>query len=185
MPSPYESESAITDSLFASGAAFLVRKRWLDKIGGLFDPYYCAYGEDLELSLRTILLGGEIGYVRESRIYHYVGGAGLPPSRASYLSTRNILLTYYKLLELKNFTRIFLVQMAYIVARLFARKQQLSNTINMMKGVIGFLSSFPRYTGYRRIFASNKKRDDKYIFERFLYRGKMEKLILKRGIYRS
>jgi len=183
MPSPYESSSAITDSIFASGACFLIRREWLKKLGYLFDPYYFCSAEDIELSLRTVLLGGRIGYVRDSRIYHYIGGAGFPSPKMSYFATRNLLLTYYKLFEIKNFARIFLVQIAYMVARLFVRKQQLSNTLGMIKGVLGFFSSFHCYKNYRKVFAKNKERDDKYFFENFLYRRKIEKTILKRAIY--
>jgi len=183
MPSPYESNSAITDSLFASGACFLIRTEWLERIGYLFDPYYFCSAEDIELSLRTILLGGRIGYVRGSRIFHYIGGADFPSPKMSYFATRNLLLTYYKLFKLKNFARIFLVQVVYIVARLFARKRQLSNTFGMIKGVLGFFFSFHLYKNYRKVFTKNKKREDKYVFERFLYRRKLEKIILKRAIY--
>jgi len=38
MPSPYESNSPITDSIFASGACFLVKRKWLNRLGYLFDP---------------------------------------------------------------------------------------------------------------------------------------------------
>jgi len=184
MPSPYESELAITGSLFASGACFLIRRSWLNNVGGLFDPHYCYYAEDLELSLRTILLGGRIGYVKDSRIYHYGGGASLPPPIASYFSTRNILLTYYRLFELRNFVKILFVRVVYIATRLFARKQQLSNTIGMMKGVIGFFSNFHHYINNRKTFLVKKKRGDEFVFERLLYRGGVEKIVLRR-LYES
>lgn len=180
MPSPYESELAITDSLFASGACFLIRRKWLDHVGGLFDPHYCYYAEDLELSLRTILLGGQIAYVKNSRIYHYGGGASLSSPVASYFSTRNILLTYYRLFELRNFVKILSVRVVYIIMRLFARKQQLLNTVGMVKGVIGFLFDFRRYINDRRTFLIKKKRDDAFILERLVHTGNMEKMVLRK-----
>jgi hypothetical protein len=33
------------------------------------------------------------------------------------------------------------------------------------------------------VFAKRKKRDGRFIFERFLYRRRTERLFLKRGIY--
>jgi len=182
-PSPYESDSPVTDSVFASGACFLIRRSWMQNIGYLFDPYYVFYAEDIELSLRTVLLGGQIGYVRDSRIYHYIGGAGLLPAKTSFYATRNLLLTYYKLLRLNNFFRVFLVRVAYLMARFLARGQQLANNIGMVSGTLSFLVTFPYYNRYRKVFAKRKKRDDKFIFERFLYRRRMERLLLKRGIY--
>ncbi len=179
MPSPFESDLAITDSIFASGACFLIRRKWLKKLGYLFDPFYFCSAEDIELSLRTILLGGRIGYVRGSRIWHYIGGAHFPSAKMAYLSARNLLLTYYKLFTLKNFAKIFLVRTAYLTVRLIARRSQLLKTLNMMKGVLGFFASFYRYTAYRKEFAKMKKRDDNYVLKRVLYRGKVEKTIIK------
>jgi len=181
--SPYESDSAVTDSVFASGACFLIRRSWLQRLGYLFDPYYVFYAEDIELSLRTVLLGGQIGYVRDSRIAHYIGGAGLLPAKTSFYATRNLLLTYYKLFRLKNFFRVFLVRIAYLAPRFLARRQQLANNIGMVRGTLSFLATFPHYNRYRRVFAKRKKRDDRFIFERFLYRRRTERLFLKRGIY--
>jgi GT2 family glycosyltransferase len=181
--SPYESDSAVSDSVFASGACFLIRRSWIEKLGYLFDPYYVFYAEDIELSLRTVLLGGQIGYVRDSRIAHYIGGAGLLPAKTSFYATRNLLLTYYKLFRLRNFFRVFLVRIAYLAPRFLARRQQLANNIGMVRGTLSFLAAFPYYNRYRRVFAKRKKRDDRFIFDKFLYRRRAERLFLKRGIY--
>lgn len=178
-----KSDSDVTDSIFASGACFLIRKGWVQKLGYLFDPYYFFGAEDVELSLRTILLGGRIGYVRDSRIEHHVGGAGLLPERTSFYMTRNLLLTYYKLLRFNNFLKVLLVRMTYPVSRFLARKQQLANNIGIAKGTLSFLLTFPYYNRYRRAFARTRKKDDRFIFESLLYRNKIERLFLKRGIY--
>lgn len=180
------SELPIIDSLFASGGCFLIRKAWLDNIGYLFDPYYFFGAEDLELSLRTILVGGQIGYVTDSRIVHHVGGANFPSQKTSYFGTRNVLLTYYKLFERKNFIKIFLVQIVYVIAFLFLRrkKRDRAYVIGMVKGIVGFLSSFHRYRNYQKTFAKSKKRSDNYVLKRLTYRGRLERLILKRVIYR-
>ncbi|MEM3730870.1 MAG: glycosyltransferase family 2 protein [Candidatus Bathyarchaeia archaeon] len=179
MPSPYESDLAITDSIFASGGCFLIRRSWLNKLGYLFDPFYFCSAEDIELSLRTILLGGRIGYVRDSRIWHYIGGANYPSAKMAYLSERNLLLTYYKLLVPKNFAKIFLVHTGYLAIRLVTRRRQLLKTLNMMKGLLGFFKTFHHYEAYRREFAKTKTRDERYVFERFLYRRWVEKAIVK------
>ena len=182
-PSPYESNSAVTDSVFASGASFLIKRSWVQKLGYLFDPYYFFYAEDIELSLRTVLLGGKIGYVRDSRIYHCIGGTGLSSAKMSSYATRNLLFTYYKLLHLNNFFRIFLVRIAYLIPRFLVRGQQIANNIGMVSGTLRFLATFPYYKNYRRVFAKQKKRDDKFVFERFLYKRRIEKSFLKKGLY--
>lgn len=182
-PSPYESNSSVTESVFASGASFLIKRSWVQKLGYLFDPYYVFYAEDIELSLRTVLLGGQIGYVRDSRIYHYIGGTGLSSVKAASYATRNLLLTYYKLLSLNNFSKFFLIRVAYLATRFLARGQQLANNIGMVNGTLRFLATFPYYNRYRRVFAKRKKIDDKFIFERFLYKRRIEKSFLKKGLY--
>jgi GT2 family glycosyltransferase len=181
--SPYESDSSVTDSVFASGASFLIRRSWVQTLGYLFDPYYIFSAEDIELSLRTVLLGGQIGYVRDSRIYHHIGGSGLSSVKTSSYATRNLLLTYYKLLSLSNFFRIFLVRIPYLITRFATRGQQLANNIGMTIGTLKFLAVFPYYNRYRRAFAKLKKRDDQFIFSKFLYKRRMEQSFLKRGVY--
>ena len=182
-PSPYESILSVTDSVFASGASFLIKRSWVQELGYLFDPYYVSYAEDIELSLRTVLLGGQIGYVRDSRIYHYVGGTGLSSAKAASYATRNLLLTYYKLLHLSSFSRFFLIRMIYLAIRFLARGQQLTSNLGIVKGTLRFLAIFPYYNRYRRVFAKRRKRDDKYIFKRFLYKRRIEKSFFEKGLY--
>lgn len=182
--SPYESAGKLTDSLFASGACFLIKRKWLEKLGYLFDSFYFCSGEDKELSLRTILQGGRIGYVRDSRIYHYGGGADFPSFRMASLASRNSLLTYYKLFLPKNFARIFVVEVLYVVLRLLVRFKQFKTTLGALKGVVDFFFSFPRYKEYRKQFLKIKRREDKYVFERLLYTRKFEKKFLENIVYR-
>jgi GT2 family glycosyltransferase len=169
--------------VFASGASFLIKRTWLQKLGYLFDPYYFSYAEDIELSLRTVLLGGKIGYVRDSRIYHYIGGTGLSSGKKASYSACNLLLTYYKLLHLNSFSRLLVVRTIYMVARFLVRGQQLASNLGVVKGTLRFIATFPFYNRYRRVFAKLRKRDDKYIFERFLYKRRIEKALLEKGLY--
>lgn len=55
---------------FASGAGLLVRTSFLKKLGGLFDPLYFLYHEDLDLSWRARLAGHEILLAPDSKIFH-------------------------------------------------------------------------------------------------------------------
>jgi len=180
--SPFESTLDITDSIFASGACFLIKRGWLNKLGYLFDPHYFCYAEDLELSLRTIFVGGRIGYVRDSRINHFIGGAGLSSPKMHYLATRNTLLTYYKLLTPCSFSRIFFVNVAHKFIR-FLRLKQILNVMALFGGIMAFFFCSYRYRRYRNEFAKIKKRTDKYVFQRFFYKREIEKEILKK-IYR-
>lgn len=163
-----ESFQPLTDSLFASGGCFLIRREWLNKLGYLFDPYYFFAAEDVEMSLRTILMGGRIGYVRDSKIYHYTGGAQFPSFWSFSFRTRNLLLTYYKLFTPKNFGRMLFVHLIYIVARLAAQPKQIKKIIGMIEGLIAFFFCVRRYKNYRTEFMRKKKRPDEYIYKRLL-----------------
>ena len=182
--SPYESSEAGTDSLFASGACFLIRKEWLNELGYLFDPHYFCFGEDVELSLRTILMGGRICYVGDSRIHHYVGGSEYAPFWASSLAMRNNLLTLYKLFSSENFIRIVIAKVFYLLLRLIFRPQQFKKTLGMMKGLLTFFLHFHYYKDYRKNFKKLKTKDDKYVLQRLLYKRRIEKIVLKKVLYR-
>jgi GT2 family glycosyltransferase len=56
---------------YASGAGLLIRTSALDKIGGLFDPLFGSYHEDLDLSWRARLAGYEIQVATASKIFHH------------------------------------------------------------------------------------------------------------------
>lgn len=55
----------------ASGAAVLVRNSVVEQIGGLFDPKYFLYHEDVDLNWRTRLAGHAIYLVPDSIVFHY------------------------------------------------------------------------------------------------------------------
>jgi hypothetical protein len=169
-----ECQRDITDSLFACGSGFLIRKKWLNRIGYLFDPYYFCYAEDLELSLRTILLGG--------RMYHPGGGSGLNSQTVNYLDIRNKLFTYYKLLATQNFVRLCSANIAYRIIMSIREKNAL-NLLTLTRAVIAFLFRHNRYAKYRREFSKAKRINDRYLLQRLLYRSKIESKLFKK-IYR-
>jgi hypothetical protein len=53
-----------------SGAAFIVDRSILERIGGLFDPGFWAYGEDTDLSLRLRAAGLTAVVAGEATVYH-------------------------------------------------------------------------------------------------------------------
>lgn len=55
---------------YASGAAVIARRDAVEKIGGLFDPNYFLYHEDIDLSWRARLAGYDIGYAKMSVVFH-------------------------------------------------------------------------------------------------------------------
>jgi hypothetical protein len=185
--SQFESFSAITDSIFANGGCFLIRRKWIENLGYLFDSHYFCYAEDVELSLRTIMMGGRIGYVRDSRIQHYKSGSAPPSFPRMYLNTRNLLLTYYKLFTPNGFRRFFLARsILYSVNSMYAFmvfpkkwRKNIKIVSGVVGGICGFLQDFGRYRDFREEFLKHRLREDEYIFRRLFTNGRLEKLCKK------
>jgi len=67
---PEQAAQSTKPHFYASGAGVLVRVSALERIGGLFDPFYFLYHEDTDLCWRARLAGFEIAFVPASIIYH-------------------------------------------------------------------------------------------------------------------
>lgn len=77
------------DLLLFSGAAVLIRRSALSRVGGL-DPHYFGYGEDADLSLRAARAGLRCTYVPSAVVHHAVGGSfGAFSLRKVFLVERN------------------------------------------------------------------------------------------------
>ena len=91
------------DPLLPSGAAMLVRRSLLTRIGG-FDPAYYAYGEDAEMGMRSLRAGFSCRYAPDAVVYHLGGGTwGASSLRKAYLVERNrarLALTHFPLRRL-------------------------------------------------------------------------------------
>ncbi|MAT89205.1 MAG: dTDP-Rha--alpha-D-GlcNAc-pyrophosphate polyprenol alpha-3-L-rhamnosyltransferase [Flavobacteriaceae bacterium] len=81
---------------WASGACLAVRRNAFEEAQG-FDEDLFAHQEEIDLCWRLQQLGGTVGYVPESRIYH-VGGATLSTQNATktFYNFRNSLLVLLK-----------------------------------------------------------------------------------------
>lgn len=55
---------------YASGAGAMIRSSVLNQIGGLFEPSYFMYHEDLDVCWRARLAGLDVGFADDSVVYH-------------------------------------------------------------------------------------------------------------------
>lgn len=87
---------SVEEIFWASGAAFFVRAKLYQKLGG-FDPDYFAHAEEIDLCWRIKRAGYKIIAVPKSIVYHVGGGTldYLNP-RKTYLNFRNTLFTILK-----------------------------------------------------------------------------------------
>jgi len=93
--------------LAAPGAAFIIRREIIDRVG-LFDEDYFMLSEEIDLSLRVWLSGYKIVVVPASIVCHEVSATMnkmFEPTTIFYLSVRNYIVTLLKNLELKNLVR--------------------------------------------------------------------------------
>jgi GT2 family glycosyltransferase len=79
-----------------SGATFAVTSQFWAQLGG-FDPTYFAYGEDVDLSIRTWQAGRSVRYVPEAVSYHYYEFSRNP--RKWFLVERGRLINVFTLYE--------------------------------------------------------------------------------------
>jgi GT2 family glycosyltransferase len=82
-----------TTSDFATGCCILIKREVLEKVG-LFDERYFLYLEDVDLSLRAVEKGYQIGFCPEAVIWHKNAGSsgGSGSALHQYYQTRNRLL---------------------------------------------------------------------------------------------
>lgn len=104
------------------GAAMLLRKDVLDKVG-LFDDDYFAYFEETDLCVRILLAGFSIWYEPRSHIYHKGGQTAqkLPSSFVQYHAYKNRIYTYLKNFESTTVVRVLPkhIIMCLIVASMY------------------------------------------------------------------
>ena len=99
----------VSDVLWATGAALMVRSSDYKAVGGL-DGRFFAHNEEIDMCWRLRIMGRRVCCVTDSVVYH-VGGGTLPKSNPmkTYLNFRNNLTMLYKCLpdnELKSVMRM-------------------------------------------------------------------------------
>ena len=103
---------SITRTFWVSGAAFFIRTKVYNEIGGLDDKFF-AHMEEIDLCWRLNCRGYELVCVPESKVYHLGGGAlAYNNPRKTYLNFRNNLLMIYKNMPQPQLCRIMILRFA-------------------------------------------------------------------------
>lgn len=167
---------SVFSSLFASGACFLIRRKWLQKIGYLFEPYF--YYEDAELSLRTVLLGGDIAYVPTSRLRHFSGSElSIRTSEEVRQKTLNVyrfalrhrLKAFFTFFSIPNFLKLVLLQQFFLLDFILTPWEIPTCSLAMIRGTIEGIFEIGTVAGKRREFQGRKERSDGHVFQRLNY----------------
>ncbi len=169
------SEKEVADSLFASGACFLIRREWLQRISKLFESYI--YYEDAELSLRSVLSGANIGYVTKSRFQHFSElerSVRTPEAnRMKHLnsarhSPRTKIKTTFTLFTLGSFLKLMIIHTYYLGILCLSRPDRSRENLEMIRGSLEGLMELGACVQKRREFKRLRKRPDRYVFERLI-----------------
>lgn len=103
----YGQYDSVSEVFYAQGAAIVVRKSVVEKIG-LFDPVYFLYYEETDLCWRMWLAGYRVVVIPEAIVYHYGGGSTISTDsyRKNYLklfhARKNQIMTMLKNYSLSN-----------------------------------------------------------------------------------
>ena len=157
----------------------LIRKDFMEMFGYLFDPDYFIYGEDVDLGLRIRLAGKKVLFEPKSIIYHMHSVTMQKKSKAfsTYLMERNLLITFFKILSVKNL-------ILYIPYLKFSRLMAIAKDVLSLRLDIAFarikahfwvLFNFNKVLRKRNETQRFRKADDNYILRVF-----SEKYIFKK-----
>jgi len=157
----------------------LIRKDFVRMFGYLFDPDYFIYGEDVDLGLRIRLTGKKTLFEPKSIMHHMHSVTMQKKSKAfsTYLMERNLLITFFKILSVKN----LILYMPYLkFARLIAIIRDILSlrfdlAFARIKAHFWVLFNFNKFLIKRNETQKFRKADDNYILRVF-----SEKYIFKK-----
>ena len=143
----------------ACAAAAAYRREMLEEIG-LFDEDYFMYNEDVDLSLRAILLGWKVRFVHKAVAWHLLSAStGFLSDFSVYYNSRNWIWSILKNIP----TKVLLKEMPFFMLR---------NVTSMVyfcsKGRFSILKSkFDALRGIRKVLKKRRELQKRRKFERF------------------
>jgi GT2 family glycosyltransferase len=158
----------------------MIRKSIVDKFGYLFDKDYFIYTEDLDLGLRTRLLGYKVMHVPEAIIYHMHGLTARKQKNytQTYRMERNLLTTFIKILSAKN----IVLYLPYVIIMRFAGMIKDIATFNFVAvgarlfALFNVIIKLPVILRKRRSVQRMRKKDDSFLLsifsEKYLFSNK-------------
>jgi len=149
----YDTEESVFG---ASGGATLYRAKMLREIG-LFDEYFFAYLEDVDVSFRAQLAGWKTRYTPHAVAYHHVGGTSSSlGSFTRYHYIKNFYMTYAKNMPSRLYWKylpLFIIQSV----RLFASAALRGSGWAYIRGTARAFLNTPHIIRERRKIQENRK----------------------------
>lgn len=154
------------------GGILLMDSKFLDSINYIFDPDFFLYGEDIDLCLRIWLKGKKVFYSPQAVVYHMEAkttNKKFHSSRLVYLRERNLLTTFFKILEWKNIfclsPYVFGMRFAAMIKDLTGLR--FSSISARLKAISWVILNFKKILKKRKEIQKNRKISDKELFRLF------------------
>jgi len=149
----------------------LIRKSFVDNFNYLFDPDYFIYAEDLDLGLRIRLNHKKLVFEPNALLQHMHAITTKKSSKAhtTYLMERNLLITFFKILSVKN---IILFFPYVLIMRLLAIFRDLitlniTNALSRTKAILWIIFHVNLIHKKRKTCQKLRKAEDQYILKVF------------------
>tara|TARA_Y100000310_G_scaffold230239_1_gene232669 strand:+ start:512 stop:1492 length:981 start_codon:yes stop_codon:yes gene_type:complete len=160
----------------------LIRKSIVDRFGYLFDKDYFIYAEDLDLGLRLRLLGYKAVFTPRAVLYHMhaITTKKSKSHKMTFLLERNLLITFFKVLSLKN----ILLFLPYVISmRIIALVKDILlfkfvNALSRVKAILWVIFNFNLINEKRKKLQKMRKADDKFILKVFSEKYLFKKRVL-------
>lgn len=149
----------------------MVRKDIIGKFGYIFDDDYFTYAEDLDLCLRTRLLGYTVEHIPEAVLYHMheLTLGKNKKYKLTYMLERNLLVTFFKILSLKN----IIIFLPYVMAMRFVAilkdifTLKFTNAGARLAAILNVLINFDSIMRKRGSIQKLRKKDDSFLLKVF------------------
>lgn len=149
----------------------LIEKNFVESFGYLFDKDYFIYGEDIDLGLRIRLNGKKILFEPEAVMYHMHAVTMQRKSKyfATFLLERNSLMTFFKILSLKNI--VFYLPYVFGIRLLVITRDvitlNINNALARIKAIFWIIFNIGVVRKKRMETQKYRKIDDSYILKIF------------------
>ena len=158
----------------------MLRTAIAKKFGYIYDPDYFIYAEDLDLGLRSRLLGYKTVYVPEAIVYHMhdITMKKTKTHKSTFLLERNLLITFFKIFSVGNtlllMPYVFLMRFVAIVRDLATLR--FMHIIARLKAIFWVIFNFNLIMKKRKEIQRLRKVDDRFVLEvfseKYLYKKK-------------
>lgn len=159
----------------------LIRTDIAKKFGYIFDPDYFIYAEDADLGLRLRLLSYKVVFAPKAVLYHMhaLTANKAKASKMTFLMERNLLMTFFKILSLKNIIifspYVFFIRLLALIRDIITFK--FLNAFSRIKAILWIIFNFNLVYKKRKKLQKIRRADDRFILKIF-----SEKYLFKKPV---